>query len=183
MTGRVSGLVNKPFRFLGWLIDYLSRTCWHISGAAIVLMAFVIVYNVIRRYLFNQQDPYAYVITISLMLLCVVFAIPQTQNLRQHLRVDLLDRYMPERVLGVAQNFIAPFIGLICVSILAWKSWNPAWMALETGDTYGSGIARLPTWPWRMTVVFAAGLFCLVLISQIVRYSASLRDRRIKHED
>ena len=182
MTGRVLGLVNKPFRFLGWLIDYVSRTCWYISGIAIVLMAVVIVYNVIRRYLFNQQDPYAYVITIALMLLCVVFAISQTQNLRQHLRVDLLDRYLPARILEVIQNVIAPLMGLICISIMVWKSWTPAWIAFETGDTYGSGIARSPTWPWRMIVVFAAGLFCLVLISQIARYYASLKGRQIKHE-
>jgi TRAP-type C4-dicarboxylate transport system permease small subunit len=145
-------------------------------------MALVIVYNVIKRYVFNLQDPYAYVVTIALMLLSVVFAISQTQNLRQHLRVDILDRYFPAGILVVFQNLIAPLMGLVCISILVWKSWNPAWIAFETGDTYGSGVARLPTWPWKMTVIFAAGLLCLVLINQIVRYFASIIGRGIKHK-
>lgn len=165
------------------LINRVSRVFWQFSGAAIVLMAFVVTYNVARRYIFRHQDPYAYVITCVLMLLCIVFAIAYTQSLRQHIRVDFIDRYLPERVREVMLNVVGPTLGLICISILVWKSWGPAWFALQTGDTLGSGVVRAPTWPWRMAVPLGGGLLCLVFISQILRYLVSLRSKAIKQKE
>ena len=174
--------MKRAVRYLRLALDHICRLCWQIAGAATVLMALVISYNVTRRYLFNQQDPYAYVATCILMLVSVVFALAQTQNLNQHLRVDLLDRYIPKTTKAVIQKLISPLIGLICISIVTWKSWTPAWMAFQTGDTFGSGVARLVTWPSRMAVVFGAGLLGLVLIAQILRYLFSLRDVAVEPE-
>ena len=143
-------------------------------------MALVVTYNVARRYIFRHQDPYAYVITCILMLVCIVFAIAYTQSLRQHIRVDLIDRYLPKAVRGVLLNIVGPILGLICISILVWKSWGAAWFALQTGDTLGSGVVRAPTWPSRMTIPIGAGLLCLVFIAQILRYLVSLRGKAMK---
>ena len=169
--------MKRAIQYLRLAIDRICSVCWQIAGAATVLMALVISYNVTRRYLFNQQDPYAYVATCILMLVSVVFALAQTQNLNQHLRVNLLDRRIPKTMKAVIQKCFSPLVGLICISIVTWKSWTPAWMAFETGDTFGSGVARLVTWPSRMVVVFGAGLLGLVLIAQILHYFFSLRDK------
>jgi TRAP-type mannitol/chloroaromatic compound transport system permease small subunit len=180
MIGMGLNKVERAIQFLSLLLDRVCRVFWQFSGAVIVLMALVITYNVLKRYIFRQQDPYAYVISCIIMLVCVVFAIAYTQRQGQHLRVDLLDRYLPERVKGIMLNIIGPLIGLICISILVWKSWGPAWFALQSSDTYGSGAVRLPTWPSRMTVTLGAGLLCLVLIAQILRHLVSLRGKALE---
>ena len=180
MSGTGLNKVERAIQLLSLLLDRVCRVFWLISGAAITLMAFVITYNVLRRYIFRQQDPYAYVTSCILMLVCVVFAIAYTQRLGQHLRVDFMDRYYSKAVLGILLNIIGPLVGLICVSILVWKSWTPAWMALQSGDTWGSGVVRLPTWPSRMTVTLGAGLLCLVLLAQILRYLVSLRGKALE---
>lgn len=173
---------EKVVTFLGVLLDKITRYCWYISGVAITIMALVITYNVTRRYIFNQQDQYAYVTTSILMLICVVLALAYTQRQRQHLRVDLLDRYLPEKVNGIMQNIIGPIIGLICISILLLESWDSAWFSFQTGDVWGGGTVRVITWPSRMAITLGACLLDLVLIAQIIRYIASLRHKNIQEQ-
>ena len=171
---------GRIFRYLDWLLEKITRYCWYIAGAAITIMALVITYNVTRRYIFNEQDQYAYVITSVLMLVCVVLALAYTQRQRQHLRVDLLDRYLPERVVGIMQNVVGPVLALVCISILVWKSWDSAWFSFQTGDVFGGGTVRVVTWPSRMVITFGAALLDLVLLSQIIRYLASFKNKTAK---
>jgi TRAP-type mannitol/chloroaromatic compound transport system permease small subunit len=162
--------VERAIQFLFSLLDRVCNVCCKLSGVAVFLLAFVITYNVACRYIFKYQNPYVYVISCILMLLCVVFSISYTQNVRQHLRVDLLDRFIPDKIKEILLNIVGPILGLICIAILTWKSWEPAWFALITHDTYGSGLARFPTWPSRMMVTLGAGLLGLVLLAQFFRY-------------
>jgi TRAP-type mannitol/chloroaromatic compound transport system permease small subunit len=170
-------MVKKIFRFLGLLIDRISRYCWYISGTIINLMALVITYNVIKRYIFRHQDAYAYLIACICMLLCAVFAWAYVQKQGQHIRVDLMDRYYSKKFRGILLNVISPFIGLICISIIVWESWGSALFALQSGDTFGSGVILAPSWPPRMMIFIGAVLLCLVFIVQIVRHIASMKNR------
>ncbi|MBN2060066.1 MAG: TRAP transporter small permease subunit [Deltaproteobacteria bacterium] len=167
--------MKRAMKLLSNLLDYLCSICWRISGFAIAIMAFVITYNTIRRYLFNQQDNYAYVTTCILVVICVMFAIPKTESLHENLKINLLDQYFSKSVQNFIENFMGPFLGFICISIMTWKSWTPAISAYRTGDTYGSGAARVVTWPTRMVVVFGAGLLCVILLTHIVSYFVSLK--------
>jgi TRAP-type mannitol/chloroaromatic compound transport system permease small subunit len=106
------------------------------------------------------------------MLVCVVFAIAHTQKLGRHLRIDLLDRSLPETLRLFLLNFIGPAIGLIFCAVVTWKTWETAWSALQTGEvTRGTWV--IPTFPMRMIVPLGFGLLCLVLLAQILRYITS----------
>ena len=98
------------FKVLDILLERIDRACWQFAGICVLLMSFVITYNVISRYALRSQDPHAYVISCILMLLCVVLAVAYTQRIGQHLRVDLVDRYFPESIKRVLLNFIAPIL-------------------------------------------------------------------------
>ena len=174
--------MKRVIHFLSSMLDLICSVCWRISGYAIILMAFVITYNTIRRYIFNQQDNYAYVTTCILVVLCVMFAIPKTESLHENLKINLFGNYFPESLQKFLEDFLGPFLGIICIYIMTWKSWTPAISAYKTGDTYGSGAARVITWPTRMVVVFGAGLLFLVLLSHIIRYFVSLRGRGINKD-
>lgn len=170
-------MVKNVFRFLGSLVDQLARYFWYISGAVVNVMALVITYNVIKRYVFRHQDSYAYLIACICMLVCAVFAWAYVQKQGQHIRVDLMDRYYSKKFRGILLNVISPIIGLICISIIVWESWGSAWFALQSGDTFGSGVILAPSWPPRMMVFIGAVLLCLVFIVQIIRYIASLKNK------
>lgn len=140
-------------------------------------MAFVTGYGVVMRYIFRNPGVYAYEISCILMLACVVFSIAHTQRLRQHVRIDILDRYSSEAVRGILLNIVGPIVGLFFCIPLVWKTWDKAWFALQSGQV--TGTTGLPTFPMMVTIPIGAGLLCLVLIAQILRYLASLRSKGI----
>ena len=165
-------ILKKAIQFLGSALDHVTRLLWLISGAMIVLMAFVTGYGVVMRYIFNNPDPYAYEITYILMLACVVFSLAYTQKLGRHLRIDILDRYFSERVRGVLNNILGPVVGLtLCIPIV-WKTWEKALFAFQSGQM--SGTTGIPVYPMMFTIPVGAGLLCLVLIVQILSYLASI---------
>jgi TRAP-type mannitol/chloroaromatic compound transport system permease small subunit len=167
--------LNKAKRVLQVLSLWLDRVVhffWYFAGTLITLMAFVTGYGVFTRYVLRNPDPYTYEIDSILMLACVVFAIAHTQKLGRHLRIDILDRSVPETLRTFLINVIGPAIGLIFCAALTWKSWQTAWSALQTGEvTRGTWV--IPTYPIRMMVPLGFGLLCLVLLAQILRRIAS----------
>lgn len=165
--------VERVIQFLGRLLDRITRLTWLLAGVLIVLMAFVVGYGVFTRYVLRDPDPYTYEITCILMLTCVVFSLAHTQRLGRHIRIDLLDRYIPEKARGILLNIVSPIVGLTFGIVLTWKSWEDAWFSLQHWQLT-RGTLPIPTFPMKMTVSIGAGLLCLVLIAQILRYLASL---------
>jgi TRAP-type C4-dicarboxylate transport system permease small subunit len=171
---RVLNRVERVIKFLGSLLDRITHLTWLLAGALIVLMSFVVGYGVFTRYVLKNPDPYTYDITCIIMLVCVVFTFAHTQRLDRHLRIDLMDRYFPESVRGILHNIVTPIVGLVFCGVLTWKSWEDAWLALQ-GSQVTRGVLVIPTFPIKITVTIGAGLLCLVLIAQMLRYLASLR--------
>lgn len=171
--------MNKAERvvhLLGSWLDHITRILWLVSGTLLVLMAITVGYQVVMRYVFRNADPYAYEAILILMLTCVVFSLAHTQRLGRHLRIDILDRYLPESVKDVIVNVIGPILGLVFFIPLVWKTWERAWFALQSGmSTNTTGI---PTFPMMIIIPVGAGLLCLVLIAQILRYLCSLNNKK-----
>jgi TRAP-type C4-dicarboxylate transport system permease small subunit len=159
-------------RVLSSRLDRVVHFFWYLAGALITLMAFVTGYGVFTRYVLRNPDPYTYEIDSILMLACVVFAIAHTQKLGRHLRIDILDRSIPESLRIILLNVIGPAIGLIFCAVLTWKTWQTAWSALQTGEITRSTWV-IPTYPIRMMVPLGFGLLCLALLAQILRHIAS----------
>jgi len=167
---------KKVLQVLSSWLDRLVHFFWYFAGALITLMAFVTGYGVFTRYVLRNPDPYTYEIDSILMLACVVFAVAHTQKLGRHLRIDLLDRSIPESLRAILLNVIGPLIGLIFCAVLTWKTWQTAWSALQTGEITRSTWV-IPTYPIRMLVPLGFGLLCLILLAQILRHIASPRHK------
>jgi len=165
--------IEKIIQLLNSLLDRVTRLLWLFSGALIILMAFITAYGVVMRYIFRNPDPYAYELTYILMLTCVVFSIAHTQRLGRNLRIDIMDRHLPEMVHGILLNIVAPIVGLIFCIPLIIKTWDKAWFAMHSGQT--TGTTGIPTFPMMMTIPIAVGLLCLVFIIQMLRYLISLK--------
>ncbi|MGD9116687.1 MAG: TRAP transporter small permease [Dehalococcoidia bacterium] len=181
MTEKRLNKAERALQFLGSLLDRTTRMSWIFSGALIVLLAFVTGYGVVMRYIFKNPDPYAYEISYIIMLACVMFTIAQTQRLRRHLRIDIFDRYMPEKMRDAIINVISPLVGLIICVPLVWKSWEQAMFAVKSSQT--TATTGIPVAPMMFTIPVGVGLLCLVLIAQVVRYFASLKYGKSSDEE
>ncbi len=134
------------------------------------LMALVVTYNTIRRYVFKEQDQYAFVVTCFLTIFCICFSLAGVQRQRMHLRVDLLDKFLPKIVVGIITNIVNNVLGLTIVGLIVWKSWEYAWFSFLTGDIVTGATVKVVSWPARMIVPLCFGLLGLVLLVQLVRY-------------
>ena len=175
MIGLKLNRIKRVSQVLSSWLDCVVHYSWYFAGALITLMAFVTGYGVFTRYVLRNPDPYTYEIDSILMLACVIFAIAYTQKLGRHLRIDLLDRTLPDTLRLILLNVIGPTIGLIFCAVLTWKTWETAWSALQTWEvTRGTWV--IPTFPIRMIIPIGTGLLCFILLTQILRYITSPKD-------
>jgi C4-dicarboxylate transporter DctQ subunit len=144
------------------------------SGVLMVIMGFLVFQGVIRRYVFENAEPYSYEYTCYFLLASMLFATIHITSLGQHIRVDLFFGRFPKRVQYFSENLIHNVLGLIFCAVVTWKSWEIAWRSLETNkvSTWGT-----PIFVVQMVVPVSTGLVCLVLICKITAYLASKRSR------
>jgi len=169
---------NKAEKAIQLLSSWLERVTGvfsMVSGAMLVLLAITVGYGVVMRYIFRNADPYAYEAILILMLTCIVFSLAHTQSLGRHLRIDILDRYLPKWARAFIVNLLGPIMGLVFCIPLVWKSWDRALFALQNGQC--TNTTNIPTFPMMITIPVGAGLLCLVLIFQILNYLVSLKNR------
>jgi TRAP-type mannitol/chloroaromatic compound transport system permease small subunit len=144
------------------------------AGFLILLMALVYTYGSLKRYIFTAPDPYAYVGVSILMLIVGIVPLAGVQMLRQHITVDFMVGRFPKIVREIIVYILGPLMGLTFSCALVYTSWNEAMYALQMKQ-HTAAIATLYTFPFKILVPIFAGLLCIVLITQIVRYLASLR--------
>jgi C4-dicarboxylate transporter, DctQ subunit len=172
--GATLNKLKKVIMQIDSVIGKISRYFWYIAGAASLLLAIDITYNVIRRYVFHHQDPYAFAASCALTCIAAMFALAYVQYQRQHIRVDLLDRYVSKNIVNIIQNLVSPIFGLICAGAIVWFSWRVAWNSFLAQDIAGGGVVAVPSWPGRMIIPLTSGILGLVILSQLVSYFASL---------
>jgi TRAP-type mannitol/chloroaromatic compound transport system permease small subunit len=138
------------------------------SGIMILIMGFLSTYAVIRRYLFNNPEPYSYEISTILLTVCVVIAISGLQRAKRHLRVDFLANYFSPTVQVIFLDIIGPILGLIYVAVITWQSWKGMTYSFSVHETSQS-VWREPLWPTKLVIPVSMFWLCLVLLSQLIR--------------
>jgi TRAP-type C4-dicarboxylate transport system permease small subunit len=171
------GKMVRAGRLMDRWLDVICNSCGIIAGGTIVLMTFVTTYGVIRRYIFHTPDDTIILASCILMLGCIVFTFAEVERLKRNISVDFLSRYIPRVIRGPLLNIGGPLMGLIFLVILVWRNWVEALFALQSSEKTNTMIA-IPTFPFRLLIVFGAALLCLVLIFDLVRYVISLVEKR-----
>lgn len=157
--------------------ERVTRFFWYIGGFFVVLMAFVVAYGAVARYIFRSPVALTYDITCMLMFSCVAFSVPYTQKLGKHLRLDLFDNIFPKAVTEFLINIAGPLLGLLFCAVLTWKCWDAAFFALKINEMTKSN-NPIPTFPLKIMFTFFIGMLCLVFILQMVKYLFDMRKRR-----
>ena len=137
----------------------VERAATFIGIITLLLLMFLTVADVTGRYVFNWPIPGAYEIS-ELMLIPIVFlGLAHIQDLRQHIRVDFLEKYFPKKM-NWYLNLCSWFLGASFFLIMTWQSALQAWEAWITGDYY-MGLLEVPLWPARTLLAIGLGLLTI----------------------
>ena len=164
-------------RILESLIAGVSRFFLMISGILVLLMAWIITYAVVKRYIFHSPDPYAYELSVIFLLFCGVFAFAAVEDMDRHVKNDILSSRFSQNGQRILVGIIFPIMALFFVVLLTWKSWADAVYALQIDQVSNSPLA-LPLGPIKIGIPLGYGLLCLVLIKKIFRGVLRLRHDR-----
>jgi TRAP-type mannitol/chloroaromatic compound transport system permease small subunit len=108
------------------------------------------------------------------LLLCGILAVAGVERLDRNVRNDLISSRFPQRMEVIALKIIFPFLALLFVAVLMWKSVGNALYALRIGQISASPWA-VPLAPIKFVIPAGYLLLCLVLIGKFIRGFASLK--------
>ena len=146
-----------------------------LGGLAVVLlfamMALTFV-DVVGRYFFNAPIAGGFEIT-EIMLASLIFAgLPLMTLTREHITVDLFDRFTPTKVARHRDVVISLLCGAM-MGTVSYQLWKRAWDTLEYGDT--TALLMIPMAPTTFFMCAMSALTALVFLGhawQVLRTGA-----------
>ena len=148
-----------------WLRKIERGFCFTAAGLVFV-MIFPTTLDVILRYIFNAPLPEMFQLTEFMMVAVVYLAIAYVQQLKDHIKIEIVTQWLPQKV-QEGLDLFGYLVGLVIFAIITWQSGRLAWEAWETQD-YTMGIVQFPLWPAKTILPIGVGLFCLRLLVDIV---------------
>ena len=139
----------------------------NIGAAAIAIMMFLTVADIIGRRVFNKPIYGTYEISSLLMVIAVFFTIPLCEYLRGHITIDVLVTRLPKRsrnLLNASLYFLVLMtFGLITRQLYLYglKMWK---------DNMTIGAISLPVYPFVFVGVLGCGVMCLVVILHFIMF-------------
>jgi TRAP-type mannitol/chloroaromatic compound transport system permease small subunit len=148
-------------------VTRVNRAIFFVTVWLMAIVVPVMLYEVVRRYLFN--DPTVWAMELAVLLFGPYFLLggPHLLHLRGHVTLDLVrQRLNPvwQRRMDLV-NF--PVIILFC-AILIYFSWPSAWSAWEYRETSFSAW-NPPIWPAKAVVPLALVLMLLQAVVELCR--------------
>lgn len=115
-------------------IDRLQRLIGRAVAFVFVVVAAVIAYEVVARYLFNAPTIWAHELTATLTAMAFLFAGPYAMVQGDHIRITSLYMHFPARLRRLA-DIVASLVTLLYIGALIYAAWivaGHAWARMET---------------------------------------------------
>lgn len=165
-------VIKAVFKAIGNGIERFNLLSGVFTGLLLLLMVFIVVYEVSVRYIFRTPDVWSMDIIRFMMVGIVFLAAAYVALVKGHIRVDLLIIHLPHRV-QAWMNLITAFLSLLVGFVFLWGFYNQGIQAY-VGKWGSTNLLHMPQWPamWSMAVGFA--FMCLQIIVTIVRQALHL---------
>ena len=151
-------------RWLAALEDALNLC----AAAAIFFLMFVGVFQIVSRSVFGTAI-YGYIDYIEQASpIFALLGVAYCQRLGAHVRMDLIMRGLPKRLLWAMEGF-AVVLALIIITVLIDSTFANFQRAWQRGDS--SMDIRLPVWPSKLMVPVALSVLWLRLVLQTCDYA------------
>lgn len=134
--------------------------------AALMLAAMVLLtcIDVVGRYFFNRPLTGAFELTEHAMGALVFASLPLVALRRQHVTVDLFDRFVPSAWRRV-QNVVVDLIAAACTGAIAWRLWAKAMYMHAAGET--TAVLQFAVYPlvYFMAVLTFIAVFAMLAMA------------------
>ena len=153
-------------RFLHF-IDRLNVWSAKLFSPVFLIIMFLAVYEIFRRYILSNPTTWAW--EINSQLLCFIGAMAGGYTLlnKAHVSVDILSNKLPKKVKAFVDLLTAPLLLIFC-GTLVWYGAEEAWFAYQDGQTVISQFAS-PLWPIKSIIPLGSFLLFLQGIAKCVR--------------
>ncbi len=132
-----------------------------VTAALLGGMAAVTIVDVIGRYFLNRPLQGAFELTEVLMAAVIFAALPSLTLRREHIAIDLLDRYYPARLARLRDRLVEVVSALV-VACLAWVFLGQARQV--HADGLYTQVLQLPLAP---VVLFACGALAVAAVMHL----------------
>ena len=132
----------------------------------LVAMMFIVTFDVILRYVFNQPTVWAGEIASFLTIGVVFLGLGQNMRLGDHIRIDVFTNLMSARTQRVL-DMIAHAVAIVFSAVLfcgCWMRFDNFWLRQTVSDSP----AMIPLWIPMLPVLVGAAVFCLAAVAGFV---------------
>ena len=171
--------MNKAFRTFDRAVERLSHCAGVIAGLCILAVAFIVVYEIIMRGVFNSPTEWVLEISTYLIIVAGFLGLAVTLRKRGHIKVDFVQGRLNEQTRRVLE-IITTSLSLMLFCIFFVESAELVRLSHEFNKLSPS-ILRFPLWIPQMSPVIGSGLLALELIRQL--WSAAIELRRGGNEN
>jgi TRAP-type mannitol/chloroaromatic compound transport system permease small subunit len=156
-------------------VDRLSTWLGQFFAWSIVILTFMITWEVFSRYALNQ--PHDWALNIQIMLYGTLFMMAGAYTLSKngHVRGDVLYGFFQPRTQAALDLALYIVFFLPGIVALTWAGWTYANEALVIREKTFSA-TPLPLYPFKFIIPMSGGLLLLQGLVEIVRCVVCLRD-------
>lgn len=156
-------------------IDRFTETTGHAISYLIIVTIFIMVFEVLARYLFNAPTKWSYDLSYMIggtgMLLGAGYSL--LHNV--HVRVDIIYEKLALRRRRIIDTIGTIVFAVPMVAILTQDAWKEAIRVFVQGTRSDYGIWMPVLWPYRTAMAVAFVLFLLAVISFLIKNILSLK--------
>ena len=161
--------------------SWITRIVKYLSGVAAVCAAFtmlIAVADVVGVKVFEWAIPSSVEYIEELMVLIVFLCIAYVELERGHIRVTIIERFIP----GILRHIFRLFgylVGILIIGFMSWRGFELVQYSFEMGLNK-TGTVRFPLWPSHMAVFI--GLTCLTIV-YLLLFSKTIVNRSDKQNN
>ena len=164
-TKKMSGLMDSVAGGMKRVIEPISTYLAYICAAFAMAMGFLVVIDIIMRFLFNKPiDGIIELETFMLAVLCFL-SLAYTMIKGGHVSVDIFS----SKLKGKFKLFLSglfPLFGVFVFGVIAWQYVLKTTNSINLGEY--SDVLNWPLWPFYAITALGCALICLVLVASFL---------------
>jgi TRAP-type C4-dicarboxylate transport system permease small subunit len=105
------------------ILGYIDNVLISVTGIALIILTFMITFDVFTRFVFNKPLPATVEVSELLMAYIVFLTLGYTLSLGLHIRVTVLFEYIPKSWIRVCDLF-CDALGIAFCALVTYYAWN-----------------------------------------------------------
>jgi len=156
-------------------IDRFTEVTGKAVSYLILVLIFIMVFEVLARYLFNAPTNWAYDLSYMVGGTGMLLGAGYSMLHNVHVRVDIIYEKLAFRRRRIIDTIGTIVLALPIVTILTQDAWKEAVRVFVQGTRSDYGIWMPVLWPYRTAMAVAFVLFLLAVISFLIKNILSLK--------